>query len=272
MILKGGTAINFTVFNLPRLSVDIDMDYTPNDSRDNMLVARKQITGMIREYMEGEGYSLSRASRFSHSLDAFYYNYLNAGGNKDIIKIELNYSLRSHIYEASHRSILNDAFKSDIKIRTVAPIEIFAAKGNALISRAATRDLYDWGNMMEQKLFEGERDLFRKCFAFYTTISADKNRINRGFDTSAIDTLDFMKIRRDLFPVIKKKNDFCLEERKRQAKQYISNLMQLTEKENEYMDRFMAKEYCPELLFDDEKIIARICRHPMAIWKCSKQP
>ncbi len=272
MILKGGTAINFTVFNLPRLSVDIDMDYTPNDSRDNMLVARKQITGMIREYMEGEGYSLSRASRFSHSLDAFYYNYLNAGGNKDIIKIELNYSLRAHIYEASHQSILNDAFKSDIKIRTVAPIEIFAAKGNALISRAATRDLYDWGNMMEQKLFEGERDLFRKCFAFYTTISADKNRINRGFDTSAIDTLDFMKIRRDLFPVIKKKNDFCLEERKRQAKQYISNLMQLTEKENEYMDRFMAKEYCPELLFDDEKIIARICRHPMAIWKCSKQP
>lgn len=272
LILKGGTAINFTVFNLPRLSVDIDMDYTPNDSRDNMLVARKQITGMIREYMEREGYSLSRASRFSHSLDAFYYNYLNAGGNKDIIKIELNYSLRAHIYEASHRSILNDAFKSDIKIRTVAPIEIFAAKGNALISRAATRDLYDWGNMMEQKLFEGERDLFRKCFAFYTTISADKDRINRGFDTSAIDTLDFMKIRRDLFPVINKKNDFRLEERKRQAKQYISNLMQLTEKENEYMDRFMAKEYRPELLFDDEKIIERIYRHPMAIWKCSKQP
>ncbi len=272
LILKGGTAINLTVFNLPRLSVDIDMDYTPNDSRDNMLVARKQITGMIREYMEREGYSLSRASRFSHSLDAFYYNYLNAGGNKDIIKIELNYSLRAHIYEASHRSILNDAFKSDIKIRTVAPIEIFAAKGNALISRAATRDLYDWGNMMEQKLFEGERDLFRKCFAFYTTISADKDRINRGFDTSAIDTLDFMKIRRDLFPVINKKNDFRLEERKRQAKQYISNLMQLTEKENEYMDRFMAKEYRPELLFDDEKIIERIYRHPMAIWKCSKQP
>ena len=154
----------------------------------------------------------------------------------------------------------------------MAPIEIFAAKGNALISRAATRDLYDWGNMMEQKLFEGERDLFRKCFAFYTTISADKDRINRGFDTSAIDTLDFMKIRRDLFPVINKKNDFRLEERKRQAKQYISNLMQLTEKENEYMDRFMAKEYRPELLFDDEKIIERIYRHPMAIWKCSKQP
>lgn len=30
LLLKGGTAINLTVFNLPRLSVDIDMDYMPN--------------------------------------------------------------------------------------------------------------------------------------------------------------------------------------------------------------------------------------------------
>lgn len=268
LVLKGGTAINLTVFNLPRLSVDIDMDYTPNDSRDDMLVAREQITTLIKEYMDREGYSLSPVSRFSHSLDAFHYNYINAGGNKDMIKIELNYSLRAHIFEPTYRSIINDAFKSDTKIRTVAPMEIFAAKGNALISRAAARDLYDWGNLIVQNLFADEKDLFRKCFAFYTTISADKNQINRNFDSSAIDLLDFTKIRRDLFPVISKKDNFRLEERKSQAKHYISDLMQLTEKENEYMDRFMAKEYRPELLFDDEKIVARICEHPMALWKC----
>lgn len=268
LMLKGGTAINLTVFNLPRLSVDIDMDYTPNDSRDDMLVARERITGLIKEYMEREGYSLSPASRFSHSLDAFCYNYINAGGNKDMIKIELNYSLRAHIFEPAYQSILNDAFKSDIKIRTVAPLEIFAAKGNALISRAAARDLYDWGNLIEQNLFVEERDLFRKCFAFYTTISAGKDQINRCFDTSAIDSLDFTKIRRDLFPVISKKDNFRLEERKSQARQHISDLMQLTEKENEYMDRFMAKEYRPELLYDDEEIVARVAEHPMALWKC----
>ena len=33
LVLKGGTAINMTVFALPRLSVDIDMDYMPNDDR-----------------------------------------------------------------------------------------------------------------------------------------------------------------------------------------------------------------------------------------------
>ena len=54
-----------------------------------------------------------------------------------MIKIELNYSLRAHILEPVYRDILNDVFKSNIKIRTVAPLEIFSAKGNALISRAA---------------------------------------------------------------------------------------------------------------------------------------
>lgn len=268
LLLKGGTAINLTVFNLPRLSVDIDMDYIPNDSRDDMLQAREHITSLIKEYMESEGYFMSPASRFSHSLDAFHYNYVNAGGNKDMIKIELNYSLRAHILEPSYCHILNDILKSDIKIRTVAPMEIFAAKGNALISRAAARDLYDWGNLIQFDLFADERDLFRKCFAFYTTISADRNDINRNFDISAIDSLNFTRIRRDLFPVIGKKDNFQLDERKNQAKNYISELMNLTDKENEYMDCFMTKEYRPELLFDDEQIIERIKEHPMALWKC----
>lgn len=76
--------INLTVFNLPRLSVDIDMDYTPNDTREDMLECREKITNVIKEYMESEGYLLSDASRFSHSLDAFHYNYQNASGNRDL--------------------------------------------------------------------------------------------------------------------------------------------------------------------------------------------
>lgn len=268
LLLKGGTAINLTVFNLPRLSVDIDMDYTPNDTKEDMLEARKKITSIIKGYMDEEGYQLSKASRFTHSLDAFYYQYQNAGGNRDMIKIELNYSLRAHVLEPVHRRILPEVFDDGMTIRMVAPMEIFAAKGNALISRAAARDLYDWGNLIAENLFTDERDMFRKCFAFYTTISTET--VNRDFDTSAIDSLKFDKIRRDLFPVLSKRDDFKLDERKRQAKDYIADLMQLTEREQEYMDRFIAKEYVPELLFDDIEIVERIKEHPMAIWKCQQ--
>lgn len=266
LLLKGGTAINLTVFNLPRLSVDIDLDYVPNDSRMDMLAARDKITTLIKDYMESEGYIISPASRFSHSLDAFHFQYQNTGGNRDMIKIELNYSLRTHILEPVYRKIVPSAFDDGMKIRMVAPMEIFAAKGNALISRAAARDLYDWGNLIENRLFEDDRNLFRKCFIFYATISAET--VNRNFDTSAIDSLKFGKIRRELFPVISKKDNFKLEERKQEAKDYISELMQLTEQEDEYMDRFIKKEYVPELLFEDTAIVERLKEHPMAIWKC----
>ena len=268
LLLKGGTAINLTVFNLPRLSVDIDMDYTPNDTKEDMLKAREKITTLIKDYMNAEGYQLSKGSRFTHSLDAFYYQYQNAGGNRDMIKIELNYSLRAHILEPVHRRILSEAFDDGMTIRMVAPMEIFAAKGNALISRAAARDLYDWGNMIAENLFEDERDMFSKCFVFYATISADT--VNSNFDTSAIDSLNFDKIRRDLFPVLSKKENFMLDERKRQAKDYIAELLQLMEPEQEYMDRFIAKEYVPEFLFNDKEIVERIKDHPMAIWKCKQ--
>ena len=73
LALKGGTAINFTVFNLPRLSVDIDLDYCENVSRDEMLQKRQQITDDIKIYMTTQGYLLSDKSRYRHSLDSFVF-------------------------------------------------------------------------------------------------------------------------------------------------------------------------------------------------------
>jgi predicted nucleotidyltransferase component of viral defense system len=272
LLLKGGTAINLTIFDLPRLSVDIDMDFTPNATKENMLIARKNITRIIGKYMESEGYNLSSASRFHHSLDAFHYQYKNAAKNLDMIKIEINYSLRAHIFKAEKRPILHNIFEDNILIRTVNPIEIFAAKTNALLSRTAARDLYDFNNMIDYNLFATQSDLLRKSIIFYATISAET--INKNFDTSIIDTLSFQKIRRDLFPVLsqkERKQQFNLANRIHDAKKFISTVMAPSISEMEYMERFEAKEYRPDLLFEDNGIIDRIQQHPMALWKCQNK-
>ena len=100
---------------------------------------------------------------------------------------------------------------------------------------------------------ESEYDLFRKCIVFYASISAQE--INKTFDTSAIDRLTFYIIRRDLFPVLRKKEKFDLETRKKEAKEFIGQLMHLTVEEKEYLELFEAKEYKPELLFSDDRIL-----------------
>lgn len=266
LLLKGGTAINLTVFNLPRLSVDIDLDFIPNLTREETANERERLTEILKGYMSEQGYSLSDASRFSHSLDAFHYNYVNAAGNRDMIKIEINYSLRTHVLSSENRVFITDAFGEPIKVRTVAAMEIFAEKTNALISRAAARDLYDFCNMADMELFSGEGDIFRKCIIFYATISTKD--VNKDFDTSAIDSLVFSKIKSDLFPVLAAKDKFDLEGKKQQAKEYIEALMKPTEAEMDYMERFIAKEYKPELLFEDTEIVERLRNHPMALWKC----
>ena len=270
LALKGGTAINMTIFNLPRLSVDLDLDFTPNLPLEDMEKAREKITKMLERYMTEEGYFLSGSSRYSHSLDSMLFQYQNAGGNRDNIKLELNYSLRSHIFAPVERKIVTDIFEEDVTVRTLEPVEIFAAKANALMSRAAARDLYDFNNMIYFGLFDGlEYELLRKCIIFYASITADK--INKTFNTSAIDGLEFSKIKRDLFPVLRKKDNFNLDERKKEAKKFIKELMVLTPEEKEYLELFETGEYRLELLFEDDEIIQNIGEHPMAIWKMKNE-
>ena len=74
-----------------------------------------------------------------------------------------------------------------------------------------------------------------------------------------------------MFPVLRKKDNFNLEERKKKTKTYIQELMMLTPEEREYLEAFERKEYRPELLFDDKIILDNICSHPMAIWKMKEQ-
>jgi len=264
--LKGGTAINLTIFDFPRLSVDIDMDYNPNDEKSVMEESRKKIKNLLLEYMESEDYFLSEESRFMHSLDGFHFQYINSAGNKDMIKIEINFSLRAHLFEPVIVDFIPRIFETGLTVKTMNPMEIFATKANALLNRAAARDLYDFSNMIDNGMFEDNRDLFRKCIVFYASISADT--INKNFDTTEIDRIDFTKIKRELFPVIEVKANFDLAGMKEKVKRYLGELMLLTEKEEKYLDLFEAKDYRPELLFDDKETINRIKNHPMALWKC----
>ena len=266
LVLKGGTAINLTVFNLPRLSVDIDLDLSINYNLEEMEIAKSEILLVLSRYMLMNGYTLNTNSKSKHSLDSLVYRYTNTGGNIDNIKIELNYSLRSHIYQPVLRRVVTSVTDSELMIRTLVPSELFAAKLNALMSRAAVRDLYDINNMTRFGLFdESQYDELRRNTVFYAAISAEV--INKEFKTDAIDQITFSKVKRDLFPVISKKDNFDLEERKESAKNFIRDLMVLTEREKEFLERFELKEYKPELVFDDDEIVERLLRHPMALWK-----
>ena len=268
MALKGGTAINLTIFNLPRLSIDIDLDYARNDSKDDMMKCREDIKDILGRYMAAEQYELSGKSRFFHSLDSFVYTYANSAGIRDNIKIEINYSLRCHVLPFILKPIETMGVFNEANVLSVAPIEIFGSKIVALLTRTAARDLYDINNMVTYGLFdESEAAILRKCVLFYFTIASDE--VPDSFDINRIYSLTNHRIRTDLLPVLRKKERFDLPSAQKCVETYLNELLVLDEKERQYLDAFRNGEYKPELLFNEADILERIGNHPMALWKMS---
>lgn len=255
LVLKGGTAINLTIFQLPRLSVDIDLDFTIDCDRESMLSIRKEVNGEILRYMESEGYRLAPGSKNPHTLDSWVFHYTNVAGNNDGIKIEINYSDRCHILPAidAHVSI---SFLNDVKVCSLSPIELFATKINALIGRCAARDIYDVYNMVEHQLFvsEVEQTMLRKATVFYLTVGSSKKNNNTPtefVDFPQIDKIRFPQIRSQLLPVLRRSEYFDFEKAKVEVKDFLKSLLVLTDSEKEYVQNFNNRSYLPELLFED---------------------
>jgi len=270
LVLKGGTAINMTVFQMPRLSVDIDLDYCRDVSRDIMLEEREQITRKIQSHMAANGYVLSPNTKNPHSLDSWVFDYMNAGNNHDVIKIEINYSMRCHILPAIEKEVHLD-FTEPFKVHSLHPIELFGSKIKALLERCACRDMYDVYNMLSAGMFtsDAERDLLKRIVTFYRCVGGNTIPVKPIY-TSNIEAIRFPQIRSQLLPVLKKTERFDFEKAKQMVISFINNDISISEQEQLFIDSFNRGEYLPEILFGEEDILSRIAHHPMALWKTKR--
>lgn len=265
--LKGGTAINLTIFDLPRLSVDIDLDYCKSIEREEMLADRKIITDKISKYMVANGYTLSQKSKAYHALDSFVYEYINSGGVRDNLKIEINYMLRCHVLAVTRREVKLPWNQDRLTVLSLAPLEIFASKAVALLTRTAPRDLYDMHNMVKYGLFdESEEGMLRKCAVFYSAIGAEKPP--EKFELDHIGKVSSQQIKRDLNPVLRKGQKFDLETAQKEVTAYLTAIMVPTADEEKFWAAFAEGKYCPELVFGERPGLQNILKHPMALWKC----
>ena len=224
LALKGGTAINLTIFQMPRLSVDIDLDYCKNVDKTTMLQERQNIAEHIQKYMSASGYNLSKKSKQYHALDSFVFEYTNAGGMKDNLKIEVNYMLRCHILPLSRQTVSLPWNIGNFNVLSVHPVELFSTKAVALFNRAAARDLYDMYNLQKYKIFtKADERLFKKCILFYFAIASES--IPQNFEFSKIEAMTARKIKTDLLPVLNKSEQFDLPLAQTLVKEYLEYIL-----------------------------------------------
>ncbi|MDE2716250.1 MAG: nucleotidyl transferase AbiEii/AbiGii toxin family protein, partial [Chloroflexota bacterium] len=93
LALKGGTALNLFVFDVPRLSVDIDLNYVGAAGREAMLAERPQLEEALGAVFAREELS-SRQITAEHAGGKWVLRYLASSGQTGRIDVDINYMYR----------------------------------------------------------------------------------------------------------------------------------------------------------------------------------
>ncbi|MEK6542899.1 MAG: nucleotidyl transferase AbiEii/AbiGii toxin family protein [Elusimicrobiota bacterium] len=140
--LKGGTAINFFVWDMPRLSVDIDLTYLP-------IEPRAQSLGNISDALLRIKRSIVKASpgfNVHESKSGGLVLKLVVRAPATEVKIEPNTVIRGAIHSVVTRDLSKKAratFEAAVKVRTLSEPELFGGKICAALDRQHPRDLFD---------------------------------------------------------------------------------------------------------------------------------
>ncbi len=162
--LHGGTAINFFIRDLPRISVDIDLIYLKILPREKTLENISNELNKIFEKLNSviPGVEIKKKKYGDNLVSKLFVKRKNA-----MVKIEPNLIIRGNIYEAEERDISNRAeeiFEKFVTVKTLSFAELYGSKICAALDRQHPRDLFDIKLLLEN---EGISEKMRKAFLVY---------------------------------------------------------------------------------------------------------
>ena len=205
LLLKGGTAINLLAFaEPPRLSVDLDLDFAEDISKELMMDERDKINRALGLYCQENGYEVTQ--RKSFSLDSYSLYYITVTVSRDKIKLDINYHNRCHIlpYVVTQIPFPFSVKDGMLNVAHLALPELFGGKIKAFYERCKPRDIYDIYSLAQSGILSApeERDLLRKCTVFYSTLGNPDNPCLLKQDVRHILEMPFQDIKAQLLPML----------------------------------------------------------------------
>jgi len=161
--LKGGTALNLFVYDLPRISVDIDLTYLPLRPRDESLdEISRELQAFGRDISNRITHVSIREQRISERVIKLAVTTLEAS-----IKIEPNLVLRGSVYPPESRRVCTAAqrsFEAFARVQCLAEADLYGGKLCAALDRQHPRDLFDVKLLLEDVGITPE---IRRAFVVY---------------------------------------------------------------------------------------------------------
>ena len=161
--LKGGTAINLFVRDLPRLSVDIDLTYLPIEGYETSVAGidagLERMSARIVERIAGAQINAQRSI-------AGHIERLHVQSGRVGIKIEVTPVLRGVVYDPTIMSVSAKVEETYgyAEAQVVSLADLYAGKLVAALDRQHPRDLYDVRLLLAE---DGVSDDLRRAFIAY---------------------------------------------------------------------------------------------------------
>jgi predicted nucleotidyltransferase component of viral defense system len=161
--LKGGTAINLFLRNMPRLSVDLDLVFTDHRiPREEALAAIDRSLRAARARLVKRGFNVRDASAAEMGETK-----LLVRRDEMTVKVEVNTVIRGTVHPprtVALNAAASEALMADLELPLLSAEDIYGGKLVAAMDRQHPRDLFD---VMELFTHEGITPAIRRAFVVY---------------------------------------------------------------------------------------------------------
>ena len=205
--LKGGTAINLFVRDIPRLSVDLDLvfiDYRLE--RDDALAKTNEAIRSAVDRLKKRGFQTYAATAADAGETKLFVR-----RDKLEVKVEVNFVLRGTVYPIRTASLTpkaRETLLADLELPVLSLEDLYGGKLVAALDRQHPRDLFD---VLQLFRHEGITPGIRRSFVVYLAchnrpihevlypnlrdISADYDNTFRGMTAEPVELKDLLSAR-----------------------------------------------------------------------------
>ena len=160
--LKGGTAINLFMRDMPRLSVDLDLVFVdPAPLRDAALEKVKATLQQARERLTAAGFVVQEPTSDADETR------LQVRRGAVQVKIDVNHVFRGTVLPVAMRGLsprASDELQAELEIPVASLEDVYGGKLVAALARQHPRDLFD---VMQLFAHEGVTEGIRRAFVVY---------------------------------------------------------------------------------------------------------
>jgi predicted nucleotidyltransferase component of viral defense system len=261
--LRGGTALNLLHLDMPRLSVDIDLDFVGVADADGAEERRPGLLAELEDLARAAGYEPA-PERASYAMAHLRLPYTDANSRPAQLKLDVNFLDRVPVLPPERRRVRHP-FAGDLpasEMLTFALPELAAAKTIALVRRGLARDLFDVAMLSE--LAGIDEQLLRTALIVRGAGYPPPSPLD--YSPDVVDRVRQVRWRSEVLALVRRPVPISLDAARERARTLLRRAVTFESREREFVEQIEQGELRPELLVPDQ-VRDRIAINPALLWR-----